>query len=404
MTWMSSRSWWSGFACGLATAGLVAWWAAGGGVPPAEAGRTSFDRAAFHQALDAVLDRYVEPVDGSALLARGLKHIVAELDGYSTFLTAEERKALREHATDGTAGLSVHLHVAPGGGDRVLEVVGVMPGSAAERAGLAPGDHLLELDGTEAVRLLSQTEAEAQLTGEVGQTIALRVQRARAATPERIDLVLAEAPRELLGSELVAVTTEGGTTGNAAVLQLRAFRKGVGERFKQRLEQLRRAAGPGGLSAIVLDLRGNPGGEVDEALVVADLFVADGILTRTRGRGGRILREELAHDAGTDADTPLVVLQDRHTASAAELLTAALRDNGRAKSVGERSYGKGTVQEIMGMPDGSVLKLTIARYFSPKDRMIDGVGVIPDVELTLARRTRAVDEALAVLGLRRTEG
>jgi carboxyl-terminal processing protease len=133
------------------------------------------------------------------------------------------------------------------------------------------------------------------------------------------------------------------------------------------------------------------------------LFVAHGILTRTRGRGGRILREELAHDAGTDADTPLVVVQDRHTASAAELLTAALRDNGRAKSVGERSYGKGTVQEVLGMPDGSVLKLTIARYFSPKDTAIDGVGVAPDVELSLVQRTRAVDEALAVLGLRRAE-
>jgi carboxyl-terminal processing protease len=394
------RAWWSGFACGLGAAGLLALWAAQA-VPRAEARRGSFDRDAFHQALDAVLDRYVEPVDGSALLARGLKHIVAELDGYSHFLTADERKALRDLAKEGTAGLAVHLHVAPGGGDRVLEVVGVLPGSAAERAGLAPGDHVLEVDGLEVVRLLSQIEAEAKLTGEVGETIALRVQRGHGAKPERLDLVLGEAPRELLAGELVAVTTTDGKAGKAAVLELRGFRKGVGEAFKQRLEQLRRSAGPGGLAAVVLDLRGNPGGEVDEALVVADLFVADGILTRTRGRGGRILREELAHDAGTDSHTPLVVLQDRHTASAAELLTAALRDNGRAKSVGERSYGKGTVQEIMGMPDGSVLKLTIARYFSPKDTAIDGVGVAPDLELSSARRAKAVDEALAVLGLHR---
>jgi carboxyl-terminal processing protease len=398
------RGWWSGFGCGLAAAGLLALWTTQGGVPKAEAGRTSFDREAFHQALDAVLDRYVEPVDGSALLARGLKHIVAELDGYSHFLTADERKALRARADDGTAGVIVHLHVAPGGSDRLLEVVGVLPGSAAEQAGLAPGDHILEIDGVEVVRLLSQIEAEAELAGEVGDTLALRVQRGHGARPERLDLVLGEAPRELLFGELVAVTSSDGKPGKAAVIELRGFRKGVGEAFKQRLEQLRRSAGPAGLAAVVLDLRGNPGGEVDEALVVADLFVADGILTRTRGRGGRILREELAHDAGTDSDTPLVVLQDRHTASAAELLTAALRDNARAKSVGERSYGKGTVQEIMGMPDGSVLKLTIARYFSPKDTAIDGVGVVPDVELSIVQRTRAIDEALGVLELRRAEG
>jgi len=400
---VSARSWWSGFACGLGVAGLVALWGARA-ESEAEAGRVSFDREAFHQALDAVLDRYVEPVDGSMLLALGLKHIVAGLDGYSHFLTADERKALRAKASDGSAGLAVHLHVAPGGGDRVLEVMSVLPGSAAATAGLEAGDHILEIDGIEVARLLSQVEAEAALTGEVGRALALRVQRRHAAKPERIDLVLAEAPRELLAAELVPVTTAAGAKQQAAVVELRGFRKGTGEAFKQRLEQLRRSAGPGGLAAVVLDLRGNPGGEVDEALVVADLFVADGILTRTRGRGGRILREELAHEAGTDSTTPLVVLQDRHTASAAELLTAALRDNGRAKSVGERSYGKGTVQEIMGMPDGSVLKLTIARYFSPKDAAIDGVGVAPDVTLPAERRAKAVDEALAVLGLGRAAG
>jgi len=414
-----ARGWWSGFVCGLGAAGLLALWSTRG-VPEAEAAlgseagghslpawsasrHASFDREVFHEAIDAVLDRYVEPVDGPALLARGLKHIVAGLDGYSHFLTADERKALREQAKGGTAGLAVHLHAAAGG-DNVLEVMGVLPGSAAATAGLVPGDHILELDGLDVGRLFSQVEAEAKLTGEVGHSLALRVQRGYGAKPERLDLVLGEASREALSTQLVAVTTREGTGATkAAVIELRGFPKGLGEAFKQRLEQLRRSAGPDGLAAVVLDLRGNPGGEVDEALIVADLFVADGLLTRTRGRGGRILREEHAHGAGTDSRTPLVVLQDRHTASAAELLTAALRDHGRARSVGERSYGKGTVQEIVGMPDGSVLKLTIARYFSPKDIAIDGVGVPPDVELSLVQRAKAVDEALAVLGLRRAE-
>jgi carboxyl-terminal processing protease len=126
------------------------------------------------------------------------------------------------------------------------------------------------------------------------------------------------------------------------------------------------------------------------------------VLTRTRGRGGRILREERAHAAGTDAKTPLVVLQDRHTASAAELLSVALQETGRAQVVGERSYGKGTVQEVMGLEDGSVLTLTIARYFSPKDRAIEKVGVEPDVHHVLPKGSEdaaGLEVALKSLGL-----
>ncbi len=402
---MRAGGWWSGFACGAVAAGLLAWWGAAA-LPEATATSASFDRNLFHQALDTVLDRYVDPVDDAALLSGGLKHIVAGLDAHSHFLTAHERKALRAQGKDGTAGLTVHLHAAPGDEDRVLEVMGVAPGSGAALGGLAPGDYILDIDGVAAGRLLSQLEAEAMLRGEVGEKIALRVQRGRDAGPSRIDVVLREPVRELVRSELIEVAPRAGQggAGKAALVQLEGFAHGTGEAFKKRLEQLRRSAGAEGLAAVVLDLRGNPGGEVDEALVVADLFVADGILTRTRGRGGRILREELAHEAGTDTTTPLVVLQDRHSASAAELLIAALRDNGRAKSLGERSYGKGTVQEVMGLPDGSVLKLTIARYFSPKDGVIDGVGVVPDVELSLEQRIHAVDEALAHVGLRRSSG
>lgn len=402
MTVVRKRAWWSGFVCGVVAAGLFAVVVGGELVPEAEAnGRPRFDRDAFHQALDAVLDRYVEPVDESTLLARGLKHIVAGLDGHSHFLTAAERKSLRKKAKSGTTGLVVHLHTVPGGGDRMLEVVGVLPDSPGARAKLSPGDRILEIDGTEVGRLLSQVEAETMLAGKVGDVVAMRVQRRAEPHPERVDLKLGRASsRPLLTHTLITAKTAAGSERTVVCIELRAFGHGVGEAFKKRLAQLRRSVG-GALAGVVLDLRGNPGGEVDEALVVADLFVADGILTRTRGRGGRILREERAHEAGTDSDTPLVILQDRHSASAAELLTAALRDHGRAKSVGERSYGKGTVQEILGLSDGSVLKLTIARYFSPKDQKIDGVGIEPDVALPSARQGEVVDEALRVLGLTR---
>jgi carboxyl-terminal processing protease len=365
--------------------------------PEARASRASLDRESFHKALDEVLDRYVDPVDESEVLARGLKHMVAELDPHSHYLTARERKTLRRRTRGGTLGMAVVFRRGERPLDRWLEILAVSPGSPAEGAGLHPGDHIVEVRGQQVAALLSQAEAEALLVGSVGETVGLAVQRKRDVGLRQFDLTLEELRLSLVEGDLVATTG-----GKVAHVTIRGFRANVGEQVKLELKALRRAAGKAGLAGIVLDVRENPGGTVDEALVVADLFVGKGVLTRTRGRGGRILREERAHAAGTDAKTPLVVLQDRHTASAAELLSVALQETGRAQVVGERSYGKGTVQEVMGLEDGSVLTLTIARYFSPKDRAIEKVGVEPDVHHVLPKGSEdaaGLEVALKSLGL-----
>ena len=382
-----------GFALGVAsTLGVLM---AVSSVPTARATKPNkLERDAFHKALDDVLDRYVEPVDESELLARGLKHMMAGLDPHSYYMTAKERRALKKRARGGVSGLSVVLRDGEHAGQRHLEIVGVTIGSAADAAGLKAGDHVLSIRGTEVSRLLSQAEAEALLVGKVGERVELTVQRRSAGSPDDIALKLAAAKGKTVEGHLVSVTG-----GKAALIKIRRFGPGSGDRVKKSLAGLRRAAGNDGLKAVVLDLRSNPGGEVDEALVVADLFVPVGVLTRTRGRGGRILREEKAHDNGTDKTTKLVVIQDRHSASAAELLAAALRDNGRASIVGQKSYGKGTVQQVVGLDDGSVMALTIARYFSPKDHVIDGVGVAPDAKVDVADDTKALKAALDVVGL-----
>lgn len=392
-----------GFALGVATTlGAVVGLS---GIGDAEAvERSSFGREGFHEALDAVLDRYVDPVDEPRLLARGLKHVVAGLDPHSHYLTAKERKALRRRARGGRSGLAVMMKtdadVASKGRTRRLEVVAVETGSPAAGADIEAGDHILAVRGHEVEDLLSQAEAEALLLGAVGERIEITVQRRKDPAPRTLQLELSAHHADRMGAELVEV----GAGKKVAHVIIEAFRRGTGQRVKKALASLERAAGARGLSGIVLDVRGNPGGEVDEALIVADLFVDDGVLTRTRGRGGRILREEKAHAAGTDERTPLVVLQDRHSASASELLAVALSEHGRATVVGERSYGKGTVQEVRGLPDGSVLTLTIARYYSPQDRVIDGLGVAPDVrveDLDPAGRkgNRGLEAAIDALGL-----
>ncbi|MCA9634466.1 MAG: PDZ domain-containing protein [Myxococcales bacterium] len=347
----------------------------------AEAGKTTLTRSNFEGALDTVLDRYVDPVDHGRVLAAALKHVVSGLDDHSHFLTADERKALKKRGQGGFAGMSVHLHRADAAQRKPawIEVTSVFPGSPAARVGITPGDQILNIDGHDAAFMFSQAEVQGLLAGAPGGSIDVFVQRRADPSPRMLSLVLAGSDASSLVES--KVLTRGGK--KHAHIIVRAFRSGVGEEVKRSLAELRRAAGAEGLAGIILDLRGNPGGDVQEAVAIADLFVAEGVLVRTRGRGGQILREEIAHRGGSDETTPLVVIQDRHSASAAELLAATLQDHRRAQVIGELSYGKGTVQDVIGMPDGSVLTLTIARYFSPKDRVVDGNGVDPDIHVSL---------------------
>lgn len=360
-------------------------------ISEAEAGKPKkqgpLEREEFHQTLDVVLDRYVEPVDAPKVMARGLKHMVSGLDPYSHYLTAAERDRARKLQQQGAeAGLMTALH-HDDRGSAELEIIGVHPGSPADKLGLAAGDRILEIRGQPCARMLSNVDAQLLLGGAAGERIELVLERGSG--PEHVELELAKPNIDaLVSTELLEISGKA-----IGTLEIHAFRTGTGELVKRELAELRRSAGERGLAGLILDVRGNPGGEVSEAVVVADLFIEEGVLTRTRGRGGVILREELATAAGTDVETPLIVLQDRRSASAAELLAIALQDSGRAKIIGERSFGKGTVQEVMGLPDGSVLTLTVARYFSPSDRLIDGRGVEPDVLLKNPKGKAGLDAA-----------
>ncbi|WP_181197483.1 S41 family peptidase [Enhygromyxa salina] len=361
-------------------------------IPEAEAGKGKgkgqLERQQFHDSLDVVLDRYVEPVDAPEVMSRGLKHMVAGLDPYSHYLTADERELAKKRQHQGAeAGLVTTLRRAGSQGAAELEVIAVHPGSPADKLGLAPGTRILAIRGQPCEHMLSNAEAQLSLSGAAGERIALTVERGSG--PEQLDIELRKPKVD------ASVSAELVEYGGQAVgwIEIHNFRAGTGDRVKRALAELRDSAGGRGLVGLILDVRGNPGGDVDEAVLVADLFVDQGVLTRTRGRGGAIQREELATAAGTDPSTPLVVLQDRRSASASELLAVALQDNGRAKVMGERSFGKGTVQEVIGIPDGSLLTLTVARYFSPDDRSIDGRGVEPDVPLERLLGRDAVEAA-----------
>lgn len=353
----------------------------------AEAGDRSLGRKGFDQAVDALVERYVEAGREEELYSRGLRHMAAGLDPHSHYLDSSARALARARAQAGAEAGVVTRFMK--GVDQV-EIVAVAPGGPAAAAGVRPGDRLRRVRGRDVKHFVSNAEVSIALAGKPGETIELAVARPGFA-PRELSLRLEPiGPDELVESRVIHREAQ-----IYAYVHVSAFRRGVGKRVLESVAHTREAAGR--LDGVVLDLRGNPGGELDEALVVLDAFVDEGLLMRTRGRGGRILREERAHAPGSDTQTPLVVLQDERSASAAELVAMAFQDHKRAQVIGRRSHGKGSVQEVMGLRDGSALTFTIARYHGPSDRRVDGQGVEPDVALASAAGSQAVDRAVDAL-------
>jgi carboxyl-terminal processing protease len=252
----------------------------------------------------------------------------------------------------------------------------VLSDTPASRAGLVAGDRIVKIDG---VVTAGQDggESTARLRGKPGTQVVMEIERKNAsgtgyeATPRAITIT-----REII--RVTAVDSMALAPGLAYV-HIKQFQERTDQEVVAALEAHKKQYGK--IDGLVLDLRGNPGGLLDQAVRVADLFIASGVIVTTRGRGGKKLEEETAHDAGTWTGFPIVCLINGQSASASEIVAGALQDHGRALLLGTRSYGKGSVQSVIPLEDGSGLKLTIARYYTPNGRSIQERGIDPDVEV-----------------------
>jgi carboxyl-terminal processing protease len=246
-----------------------------------------------------------------------------------------------------------------------------MPGGPAARAGVLPGDRLLSIEG-QIARDLSIEDALSRMRGEPGTQV--RVQLRRRGVEAAVDVTLT---REIIRVQAV----EGRLLSDRCVyLQLRMFQEDSVQQLRQVLDEaVDRAAKGGGVSGLLLDLRDNPGGLLSSAVLVADEFLTDGVIVSTRGKNGKLLRENRASASGTRPAWPMVVLVNGYSASASEIVAGALHDQHRAVLVGTRTFGKGSVQNIIDMPDGSALKLTTALYYTPSGTSIQARGIEPDV-------------------------
>lgn len=338
---------------------------------PATSARAATERDNPYHLLDQlsrvlvlIENEYVEPVDRARLIEGSIKGMVAELDPHSAYLPARDYTVFRGDTEGRFGGIGVEVDFA---GDDVV-VIAPIENSPAERAGVRPGDRIVAID-SQPIQNKAPEALVREMRGVPGSKVTITVKR------KGVDKLLhLELTREIIRvSSVVTKLLDGGVL----YVRVKSFQNGTHHELLTNIGALRKDV-KRGFSGIILDLRNNPGGLVNEASAVADEFLAGGVIYTTRHRQ-RVVREARARRSGALQRGPMVVLVNEFSASAAELLAGALQDNHRAAVVGARTFGKGSVQTIVDLPDGSGLKLTTALYYTPSGQAIQAHGVTPDV-------------------------
>ncbi len=320
--------------------------------------------AAITQALERISEDYVEDVDLAVLYEGAMQGMVSALeDKYSTYLTSDQLQGVREETTGEYVGIGVRL--APYTQQTVIDEV--LPGGPAMEAGVLAGDIITHVDG-EDVGELGRGEVVDRVRGEPGTQVVLRI--SRAGVEEPLDLALT---RRLVRAPNVSWRMVG---DGIALVHVRMFDQDSAAEVEDALRELQDE----GARAVILDLRGNPGGLVGEAIRMSDAFLSEGLVLGLRGRSD-VPRPPVEADpeVALAADIPVVVLVNGGTASAAEIVAGGLQGNGRATVVGTRTVGKGSVTSVISLSDRSGLMLTVSRYQLAGGLVIEGTGIEPDV-------------------------
>lgn len=356
--------------------GLVVCSFAGGAVVATHASATTqrespyapFDQ--LSRVLVLVENEYVDPASRNKILDGAIKGMVAELDPHSAYMPKTDY-ALFQGETEGKfAGIGVEIDAR----EDVVTIVAPIEGSPAARAGIKSGDQIVSIDG-KLMRGERLDKLVSSMRGPPGSRVHLVVRRPKVADPIAFDLVREEIH--------VASVLAKRLDHDVAYVRLKQFQEGTHEELLKAVKKLREES-KDKIAGVVLDMRSNPGGLVDEAEAVADEFLSSGIIYTTRHRD-KIVDKVEAHDGGAFADVPVTVLVNEFSASSAELVAGALQDQKRALVVGQTTFGKGSVQTIFDLPDGAGLRLTTMRYYTPSGRSIQAQGITPDVAIDAGR-------------------
>lgn len=319
----------------------------------------------FTDVLAIVRRSYVEEVPMKDLIYGAINGMLAALDPHSSFMPPEVYKEMKIDTSGEFGGLGIEISVRDG----ALTIVAPIEDTPAARAGLQSGDLILKIDG-QTTREMDVSQAVKLMRGPKGSKITITVLREGFEKPQDFALV-----RELIRIRSVkSKTLEDGY----AHVRLVQFQERTVEDLQSELNRLRGENG-GELRGVILDLRNNPGGLLDQAVKVSDLFLSSGLIVYTEGREEGSQMRFSAHLDGTEPPYPMVVLINGGSASASEIVAGALHDNGRAVILGTQSFGKGSVQTIIPLSDDSGVRLTTARYFTPNGTSIQARGITPDI-------------------------
>ena len=320
--------------------------------------------ANFAEVFEAIKKFYVEDVTDEDLLNNAIRGMISGLDPHSDYLDRSEMSALRIETTGKYGGLGIEI-TKQGAGIRVISPIDDTP---AHRAGVLPGDLIIQLD-TRPVNRMTLNEAVNIMRGEPGTDITLTIIRQGSSQPLKITLTRAVIQIRSVRGRLL--------DDNFGYVRITQFQSTTPELARKKIQSL--ADESDSLEGMVLDLRNNPGGELRSAIGVSDMFIDDGIIVTTRNRDGVSAQQYKATPGDILPDTPIVVLVNEGSASASEIVAGALQDHKRAIIMGEKTFGKGSVQTIFPVNADTAVKLTTHRYYTPADRSIQGRGIVPDI-------------------------
>jgi carboxyl-terminal processing protease len=322
----------------------------------------------FAEVFKEVQLSFVEPVTDKQLMESAIEGLLHKLDPHSEYLNKSQLEGFAQDASGTYGGLGLEVQVMEG----QLRIISPMDDTPADRAGLKPNDVISRIDGVviEGVAAFSGTEL---LRGPVGSEVRLQIERPG---QDSFEAVLKREVIQLKSAKVERLP------GGLALLRVSAFQS---DTVLSAQSALRRLQDKKPIQGLVLDLRANPGGYVSAATGLADLFLDDGLIVSTRGRNDAANTEVHAKAGDAINGVPMIVLIDAGSASAAEIVAGALQDHERALIMGQKSFGKGSVQSLLALSNGDALRLTTARYYTPKGKSIQARGILPDLPLAELR-------------------
>ena len=330
------------------------------------------DLRTFTEVFARIKNDYVEPIEDTALLENAIRGMLSGLDPHSAYLVPDDYQELQA----GTSGEFGGLGIEVGMEDGFVKVIAPIDDTPAQQAGVEAGDLVIRLDDTP-VKGMSLADAVKVMRGKPGTDIVLTIVREGVVRPIRITITRAVI-------HVTSVRSRPLEPGYGYV-RISQFQLRTGESLREAVGKLREGAGDDDLKGLVLDLRNNPGGVLNAAVSVSDAFLDNGIIVYTEGRMDDAKLTFSAKGSDILDGIPLVVLVNAGSASASEIVAGALQDHGRAVIMEEKTFGKGSVQTILPLGNGSALKLTTARYYTPSGTSIQARGIVPDIALDRMR-------------------